>query len=195
MRCVERLRHWTCVALLALAACGGSSTQTTLIGGGLGNGSTATQVDLTTPTGDNTTTITVDSGPAGGFSIGAVNVPYVTVRVCAPGSTTRCVDIDHVFLDTGSIGLRVFRSTVSTLGLPPVAVPADVVSGTPAGNGAECYPFVLGAVWGELASADVHIAGELASGLPVQLIDDSTPTAQAVPAPPPRTAVIAYASF
>ena len=182
MTYADRLRRWSALELLALVACGGSSTQTTLIGGGLGGGTTANEVDLSVPTGANTTTITVDAGPAGGFSIGAVNVPSVTVRICTPGSATRCVDIDHVFLDTGSIGLRVFRSAVSTLALPPVAVPADVASGTLAGNAAECYPFVLGAVWGELATADVQIAGELASGLPVQLIDDSTPSAEAVPA-------------
>ena len=182
MNFADRSRALAAVLVLAvLAGCGGSSTETTLVGGGLGGG-TATQVNLDTPTGDNTTQIVVDSGPQGGFSIGAVNVPYVTVSVCAPGSATNCVTIDHVFLDTGSIGLRVFASTVAPLGLPAVQVPADAATSTPAGRAVECYPFVLGAVWGGVATADVHIAGELASGVPIQVIDDASPPAQAVPA-------------
>ncbi len=183
MTFADRTRALLAALLLAaLAACGGSSTETRLVGGGLGGGGTATQVNLDTPTGDNTTQIVVDAGPQGGFSIGAVNVPYVTVTVCAPGSAAQCATIDHVFLDTGSIGLRVFGSAVASLGLPAIAVPADAATSTPAGAAVECYPFVLGAVWGGLARADVRIAGELASGVPIQVIDDANPPANAVPA-------------
>jgi hypothetical protein len=182
MNFAERARLALAGLLLAsLAACGGSSTETRLVGGGLGGG-TAAEAHLDIPTGDNTTQIVVDAGPQGGFSFGAVNVPYVSVSVCAPGSATNCVAIDHVFLDTGSIGLRVFASTVARLGLPAVQVPADTATATPAGAAVECYPFVLGAVWGGVARADVRIAGELASGLPIQLIDDAGTPADAVPA-------------
>ena len=182
MTFADRMRVGAAALLLgALAACGGSSSETRLVGGGLGGG-TATEVHLDTPTGDNTTQIVVDAGPQGGFSIGAVNVPYVTVTVCTPGSATSCVTIDHVFLDTGSIGLRIFASAAASLGLPAVQAPADAASATPAGSAVECYPFVLGAVWGGLAKADVRIAGELASNLPIQLIDDASPPTHAVPA-------------
>jgi hypothetical protein len=102
--------------------------------------------------------------------------------VCTPGSATDCVAIDHVFLDTGSIGLRLLKSSVAKLTLPGVSVPADAASSTPAGPAVECYPFVLGAVWGPIASADLRIGGELASSLPVQLIDDSTPPSYVAPA-------------
>ena len=161
---------------------GGNSTETTLIGGGIAGGSGATSVSLDAPVGPNTTEVVVDSGPASGFSLGAANIPYVTVTVCTPGSATDCVTIDHVFLDTGSVGLRVLKSAVAKLSLAPVMVPADVPSATPSGRAVECYPFVLGAVWGSLASADVRIAQELASSMPVQLIDDSTPASDTAPA-------------
>jgi hypothetical protein len=62
-----------------------------------------------------------------------------------------------------------------------VRVSVDAGSGTPAGDAAECYAFVLGAVWGPLAAADVHIGGEVASSLSIQLIDDDA--APAHPAP------------
>ena len=187
MNCADRLARAiaagaTVVLACTLGACGGGSTsETTIIGGGLTGASGGTLAAIDTPTGANTTEIVVDSGPAASFSLGATNIPYVTVTVCAPGSTT-CATIDHVFLDTGSVGLRLLQSRVSTLGLPAVMVPADAAHATPAGIALECYPFVLGAVWGSLASADIRIGGELASAVPVQLIDDSTPAANTPPA-------------
>lgn len=155
-------------ATLVLAACGGgSSVETSCIG-------CPGVEEVTEPSGPNTTDIVVDAGP--GFSLGAVNVPSVTVTVCEPGSTSACVTIDHVFLDTGSIGLRLFKSRLGTVSLPRVAVPADAATSTPAGPAVECYAFVLGAVWGPMARADIQIGGEAAPGVPIQLIDDgSTP--------------------
>ena len=40
----------------------------------------------------------------------AVNILYVNVTICAPGSTTNCQTIDHVQVDTGSQGLRILSS-------------------------------------------------------------------------------------
>ena len=184
MTCAERLGRLLAAAMLAtLGACSGTTSTTTTTGGpGTGGGTSVAEAHLDTPTGDNTTQVLVDSGPAGSFALGAVNVPYVTVTLCTPGSTTQCVTIDHVFLDTGSIGLRILKSKVASLALPPVAVPADPATATPAGPALECYPFVLGAVWGPLASGDLQIAGERAGSLGVQLIDDSTTPEHAAPA-------------
>lgn len=168
MRCASALA--AALAALLLAACGGgNSTETRCIGecGG-------TEVSVASPTGDNTTEVVVDAGPGGGFSLGVTNLPYVTVTVCTPGSATRCVTVDHVFLDTGSIGLRLMRSTVESLDLPRESVAA--------GPAFECYPFVVGAVWGPVARADLRIGGEQAAGLPVQLIDDLAPAQAPVPA-------------
>lgn len=178
MRCAERLAVMlACTLLLALAGCGGgNSVETRCVGAceGITPGQAGPEVNLTTPNGPNTTEIVVDNGPATGFSLGVTNLPYVTLTVCAPGSSTACVTLDHVFLDTGSIGLRILASQVAGLNLPRSTQGGATL--------AECYPFVIGAVWGPLARADVAIAGERAAGIPVQLIDDGDPAQPAAPA-------------
>jgi hypothetical protein len=173
---------WGLALAFTLAACGGNSSETTITGGGTAGGSGATSIALDVPTGPNTTEIVVDPGPGSGFSLGAANIPYVTITVCTPGSTTACVTIDHVFLDTGSIGLRVLKSALRGVTLPALNVPQDIAHATPAGPAFECYPFVLGAVWGGLATADVAIASELAPAIPVQVIDDGSSPAVTAPA-------------
>jgi hypothetical protein len=116
---------------------------------------------------------------------GAPNVPYVTVTICPPNfgaaNATGCVTVDHVFLDTGSYGLRLLKSKVASLSLPLVNLPAvsNAQFSTPAGTALECYPFVLGGLWGPVATADVHIAGETAKAIPIQVIDDPSGATQA----------------
>ncbi len=168
-RCADMGRFALAVCLAAaLAGCGGGDSSQTVI---TGPGAPVALAEVTTPTGPNTTEIVVDAGP-GGFTFGTVNVPYVTVTVCTPG-TSQCATIDHVFLDTGSYGLRLLKSGLQGVTLPSVALQADVQQGTPAGQLVECYPFILGGVWGPVMQADVRMAGEKASGIPVQVIDDS----------------------
>ena len=171
MRCAEvrqRLGRAVIAALAAVLTCacsGGNSSQTTLV---LGDGSTqpgGPTVSVDQPTGPNTTEVVVDTGPTGGFSLGVTNLAYVTVTVCTPGSTTACVSVDHVLLDTGSIGLRLMRSALGGLPLPPQQTAQGAVT--------ECFPFVVGAVWGPMAAADLHIGGETAPALPMQIIEDS----------------------
>jgi hypothetical protein len=171
----------TLLILLGGSGCGGgNSSVTTYSGGGLGAGSIANMVTLDTPTGINTTEVTVDSGP-GSFSLGAANIPFVTVTVCALDSSN-CATIDHVFLDTGSYGLRLLKSAVANLSLPAMTLAADPQFNAPAGTVLECYPFVLGGVWGPLARADVRISGESAKAIAVQLIDDTPGASLAAPA-------------
>lgn len=171
------------VLLASLAACGGgNSTVTTLSGGGLNGSQTGPVVALDQPTGDNTTEVVIDSGPVEAFSLGVVNIPYVSVTICAPGSSTQCKTIDHVMLDTGSVGLRLLRSTVASLGLPAQDVPADAATGTPAGQAVECYPFVIGGIWGPVVRADVQIGGERAAAIPLQLVDDADTPSWSAPA-------------
>ncbi|RZT09098.1 Protein of unknown function [Duganella sp. CF402] len=129
--------------------------------GGTANGSAALSV---TAALSNSTAILVDSGPSG--VSGVINVPYVSVTVCRPGTST-CQTIDHVLLDTGSYGLRLLASQLSsTLALPAVAT----ASGDDAG---ECGKFISGYTWGAVRQADVKIADEVASGISVQVIGDS----------------------
>jgi Protein of unknown function (DUF3443) len=113
----------------------------------------------------NTMAVTVDTGPAG--ATGAINHAYVTVRVCAPGNTTQCANIDHVLLDTGSWGLRLVRSVLA-------AGAVTLTAETDAQGRAieECETFGGGQTWGPVALADVTMAGEVAAKLPVQIMDD-----------------------
>jgi hypothetical protein len=114
----------------------------------------------------NTMTVTVDSGPAA--APGAINHAYATVRVCAPGSTTQCANIDHVLLDTGSWGLRLVRSVLAA---GTVTLSAETDSQGRAIE--ECETFGGGQTWGPVALADITMAGEVATKLPVQIMDDT----------------------
>ncbi|MEO8303239.1 MAG: DUF3443 domain-containing protein [Betaproteobacteria bacterium] len=130
----------------ALAGCGG---------GGDNNGPTPP------PPTDNTVAAVVDAGP-GGY----VNLLFVSVTVCAPGASTNCQTIDHVQVDTGSNGLRIFSSVLS----PAVSLQQQRdANGNPI---VECTQFADGVSWGPVKIADVRIAGELASSVPIQVIGD-----------------------
>jgi hypothetical protein len=143
------------------------------IGGSKG---TATNTVPPPPT-VNTLAVVVDAGPVGAG--GAINRPYVTVKVCVPGSTT-CASIDHVLLDTGSWGLRLVGSVLTAGGvtLTPSAggAPGEIIE--------ECAAFSGGQTWGPVALADVTLAGEVAAKVPVQVLDDTN-----AGAPPPSTSV------
>jgi hypothetical protein len=120
----------------------------------------------------NTMAVTIDTGPAA--ATGQINHAYVTVRVCAPGSTTQCANIDHVLLDTGSWGLRLVRSVLAA-GTVTLTAETDAQ-----GNAIEeCETFAGGATWGPVALADVTLAGEVAAKLPVQIMDDTNAGAPA----------------
>jgi hypothetical protein len=183
------LARWRTLLLAAIvgamAGCGGgtSTTTTTICNDPSICVAELAQQAMPPLTDPNVTEIVVDGGPPGAFVLGVTNVPYVTVTVCSPGSAA-CVTIDHVLVDTGSYGLRLLKSKVAALGLPAIAVAANAANNTPAGNAAECYPFVLGAVWGPLAKADVGVASERAPAQTIQLIDDSSP-----PTPTPQDCI------
>lgn len=105
--------------------------------------------------------VVVDEGPP---NIGYVNGLFAKVTICEPG-TSNCQSIDHVIVDTGSCGLRVLESAV-TLSLPAV----KNSSGNPL---AECAQFVSGTAWGPLVRADVKMAGETATSIPIQIIGEN----------------------
>ena len=115
---------------------------------------------------DNVAEVSVDYGlPNNPY----VNGLFATITVCVPG-TSDCQTIDHVLVDTGSSGLRLLGS-VLTLSLPPWTDANGVAL-------AECSQFTDSFVWGPLRTADLSIAGERASGLAIQVMEDS---AYAVP--------------
>jgi hypothetical protein len=144
----------------------GSPLAASLLSACLGNHGTTAAAESSAPPVLNTMTIVVDAGPAG--ATGQINHAYVTVKVCTPGSQTQCASIDHVLLDTGSVGLRLVRSVLAAHSL-------TLAAETDASGRAieECMSFVGGQTWGPVALADVSLAEETASKLPVQIMDDT----------------------
>ncbi|MGH8461429.1 MAG: DUF3443 family protein [Stenotrophobium sp.] len=108
-------------------------------------------------TGSNVQAISVNLGPENNYPNGI----FTSVTVCAPGTST-CQTINDVLVDSGSYGLRLLGSAVNG-----VALPQQVISGNSIG---ECTPFVSSFTWGPVVTADVRIAGEMASSVPVAMI-------------------------
>lgn len=123
----------------------------------------------------NVVTVTIDGGPAAGS--GQFNHPYVSVKVCPPGSQSGCATVDHVLLDTGSVGLRLVRSVLQSASLT-LASSMDAQGQTLE----ECASFGGGDTWGPIAAADITLAGEQALNVPIQILDDVSSAA-----PPPVT--------
>ena len=149
--------------LALLAGCGGGSANSSAAG-------TNASVSTNLPAGSNVLAISVEAGPGNN-----VNIPYVTVTVCSPGGSvgsSNCKDIEHVLLDTGSTGLRLFASVVG-------AAPALTLAAQRIGNSSnisECAQFLNAQAWGSIKLADVVLGGERAPSVPVQLMDSSYPT-------------------
>jgi hypothetical protein len=138
-----------------LAACGG--------------GGTPVGVPTPPPPGQNTQAITIDGGPLGGYANGA----FTSVQVCQPGTST-CQTIDYVLVDTGSFGLRVLASQC-TITLP-------VLSDSNGNTLNNCVNFLDGSIlWGNVAQADVKLAGEVASATSIQLIANPAPGTYSIP--------------
>ncbi|HEY3929803.1 MAG TPA: DUF3443 family protein [Candidatus Koribacter sp.] len=146
---------------LTLAGCGGggSASSSTNSSGSPGGpqGSSADSVSLSVGPGPSDMT-----NPAGGYT----NILFATVTLCEPGTST-CQSIDHVLVDTGSYGLRILASEVPS----GISLNGATVGGK---NLYECLPFVDSYAWGKVVTADVEMAGEKGSGIPVQLIQNAT---------------------
>ncbi len=154
---------------LSFSGCGGGGSAPSAGEPALGSVSTTcltakgvgTSVDNTLPlylgtAGDNSSSICGS----------AINNPCTDVTICDT-SGANCQTISNILVDTGSSGLRVFRSVLSnTTGLDQVAAP----NGDPVG---ECEAFGNGSYgdWGPLVYAQVRLSGEPPVTLPIQLID------------------------
>jgi len=166
------------VAAVVFSSCGGGGSSSNSSSASSSSGNCNTQVgtatSVGTPSGANVASMIIDGGPTiNGGSAGTVNQGYVTVILCAPGSTSNCRSIDHIWVDTGSSGLRLFCSPF-TQNLPTLQQNGNTV-----GN---CAQFVASYTWGAVRATDVYIAGERAASVPVQVIGDT-----AVPATAPSS--------
>ena len=151
-------------AAVGLAACGGGHSNNSNNAGG------------PPPSGPNVVPLVVDSGPNGN----SLNQAYVTIKICAPGSTSNCQTIDHVWVDTGSSGIRLI-GTVVTASLPLFMDPNNSSNAV-----ANCVQFVQAYSWGAMRTADVTIGNKTAANVPIQVIGDTG--GGLVPAPGNTTA-------
>jgi hypothetical protein len=121
-------------------------------------------------TASNVVPVTVSPGSY----IAPGNQPMVSATICVPGTST-CQTINNLLLDTGSYGLRIFRSLI-TIALPQVTNP-DLLH--PSNILAECVGYLTGSQWGPLAVADVILgqgSGQKASSVNIQEVDASYPS-------------------
>src|SRR5471032_3343642 len=158
------LLRWLAVLSVSvlLAACvgGGCDSVSSSVSSSSSSGSGSNSTPIAS-TASNTVPITVGPG-AQNF----VNIPNVSVTVCAPGTNT-CQTINNIQLDTGSYGLRLASDAATQiLGSLPVA------QSTSNGQLAECTQFADGFTWGTVRTADVKIGGETASSIPIQVVGD-----------------------
>ena len=127
--------------------------------GGSGGGS-----KTTVSSGENVQPIMVNGGPTADSSSGNTypNAAFTSVTVCVPGKST-CQTIDGVLVDTGSVGLMLLSSALT------LSLPAQTIDDNPL---AESVQFADGSyVWGPIQIADVKIAGESASSVPIHVLD------------------------
>ncbi len=144
--------------LLVLGGCGGGGGSSGSLTSGNTGSSTANVVSMS-----------VDGGPDASTSPDA-DTPFITVTVCAPGSTTNCVQIPDVEVDTGSYGLRII-STALTSSFIASLTQETASNGDPL---VECTQFVDGFSWGPIMVANVQVGGESASDVPIQIMGDSS---------------------
>lgn len=144
-------RFFMLVALAsALVACGG--------------GTSAPQPEVLFVNGANVVDLLVDGGPDGN----GVNRLFTSVTICKPGSATLCTTIDHVLVDTGSVGLRLLASEV------PTQLQLSAAKTTTGNVLLGCANFLDGSfAWGPLALADVKLGGLTAADTTVQLVGHS----------------------
>jgi len=135
---------------------------------GCGGGSSSSSSDPSVAA--NVLPIAVDGGPPANQANGAIypNGAFASATICAPGSSSNCVTVDHLLVDTGSYGLRVLESAIPSLNLPAVN----------ASNGSaayDCVSFVdMSFLWGPVEAASVTLGGETASNVPIQVVSNST---------------------
>ncbi|HEY6452838.1 MAG TPA: DUF3443 domain-containing protein [Steroidobacteraceae bacterium] len=171
----SRSLRWTwLLAVAALSACGGGGGSSSA-GSGSGGGSSGSSGSSSSSGGAVNNTVAVSIGPGPTHSSSFFNIPYATVTVCIAG-TNSCQSVDDVLVDTGSYGLRLLASALNGLALGPQMDP-----NTSGNTIAECLPFADGYTWGPVATADVTIGGEVASAVPVNIIDDTGSFAPTVP--------------
>jgi Protein of unknown function (DUF3443) len=136
-------------------------------GGGGGSSAAPGPAPIVIP-GNNVLSITVNGSLCSqSTSVNYPNKPCVSVTICNPG-TSVCQTINDILLDTGSFGLRIFKSALN----PNISLTQVLsISG---GSLTECSHFGDGSsIWGPVQIASVILGNEPAVDVPIQ-VGDST---------------------
>lgn len=138
-----------CLFIIGLAGCGG--------GGGPSASPSIPSCPPSSSSATNVISVCVDSGPL--TTQREVNRLYTDITICEPG-TSNCQTIDHVLVDTGSVGLRLLRDQMTVTS-----------TNTSYFN---CARFLdLSYAWGSVVKLDLKLGSQTISALPVQLLGDS----------------------
>lgn len=167
----HRLRWIVWLGVCVLAGCGGGGASPSSASNTSSSGSSTSSSSSSSSSGatvSNIIAVVVNQGPAAANG-GTFNIPYVSVTLCKPGTTT-CRTITNMLVDTGSVGVRVMASALAATGLSLTNTPDPT---TPGNSIAECLPFADGFTWGPIATADVKLGGEIASDVSVNIINDN----------------------
>lgn len=137
-------------------------------------GSPSTVAILGSVSEANALAVKVDMGPLPNTNPTA-NVIYADITFCTPNSTTACRTVNHIQVDTGSYGLRVFKSALDAAQGPTVVPTAalDVASGNAL---FECVQYADGYTWGSVVTVDVKIGTRVLHGLRIQLTGANAPS-------------------
>lgn len=116
------------------------------------------------PTGINVMSVTVNGALCGNDAY--PNEPCTSVQVCTPGGA--CATISNLLVDTGSYGLRVFKSVLTAAGV--TATPISTGGGRTL---AECVGFGDGSSeWGQVGLVDMILGGESKiTNVPIHVIE------------------------
>jgi hypothetical protein len=148
------------MGITSFAGCGGGNTSS----GAPSCPQVSSANNPSVPSDSNIVPITISTAPGS-----SVNQPLVSATICVPGTNT-CQTINNLLLDTGSYGLRIFKSLI-TISLPQVNDPGG-------GTLAECVGYLTGSQWGPLAKADVYLGqngGTEAASINIQEVDSTFP--------------------
>jgi len=170
----------TCSSVAVNATCSISVTFTPTITGNLSASlsiasnasSSPLSVSLSGKSYDNGLPVTVDTGPSGLTAPAdpslqasySVNTLYATITVCTPG-TNSCQAIDHVQIDTQSVGLRLMSSALTAVTPTAVKVGGNALF--------ECSQFADGYTWGSVGALDVRLGGQTLSSVAVNVMGDA----------------------
>jgi len=122
---------------------------------------TATATSTSVP-GANALGFSITKGPSGSLAF-SPDVGFASITVCATG-TSNCTTVNHIAVDSGSTGVRIFGSQLAGLGITPNSNLGQQIG--------ECAFFGSGSTWGSVATVDLKIAGEPTITIPIQVIDD-----------------------